>query len=530
MAIPPANSATTPQPVPAPGNTGTILQLPPSLANTQVGDILQGTVAARLPNSAVTIETPAGPLILRTGLPLPPDTAVLIRIVSGGNLPAVMVTVATQPSTGARAPAPSGGAGAVPQSNAAADNVITALVTRTLSTNQADTTAPAFRVAGAPLAGNGPGASAFLPAGTKLPVRIVRVVPPSGTIPGSAAAANLAAAAAPSAGRTVPGAAASAARGNISGAVQQAPAHGTGATTASAGAVQQASAHGAGATTASAAASTAAFSAKIMGTNVVGQPVVRTGNLELTLTAGRPLPTGGTLFLERAGVPLLPALTSTEPQTLAVAQRWEALLQALNNNSSPTLRAAIQHLIPQPNVQLAGTLLYFMAALRGGDPRNWLGGDVARQLNADGLLGRIGEEFGLMQRLATEPAGQDWRLFLIPLLSDGQLQQLRLFVRGRPDNGGDKSEQAGVRFVIEASFSRLGPFQFDGLVQATNMNLVIRTEQSLTEQIRKDIMNIYGTSLQALGFTGRIEFRAEQFFEVQPLAESGLAGRSEVVT
>lgn len=500
MAIPPANSATTTQPVPVPGNTGTILQLPPSLAAAQVGDVLLGTVAARLPNSAVTIDTPAGPLILRTGLPLPSDTAVLIRIVSGGTLPAVTVTATTQPSTGAQAPAPSGGAGAVLQPNTAANNVITALVTRTLSANQAGTTPPLFRGAGPPLAGNGPGASASVPTGTKLAVRIVRVVPPSGSIPGSGAVAIPAAAAT------------STARGNIS------------------GTAQQGSAPGADARAVSAAASTAVFSARIMGTNVVGQPVIRMGNLELTLPAGRPLPTGGTLFLERAGVPLLPLISDTLPQTLAVAQRWEALLQVLNNNGSPALRAAMQHLIPQPNVQLAGTLLYFMAALRGGDPRNWLGADVARQLNADGLLGRIGEEFGLMQRLATEPAGQDWRLFLIPLLSDGQLHQLRLFIRGRPDNGGDKDEQAGVRFVIEASFSRLGPFQFDGLVQARNMNLVIRTERALAEQIRKDIMEIYGTSLQALGFTGHIEFRAEQFFEVQPLAESGLAGSSEVVT
>lgn len=497
MVIPPASSATTSQPVPVPGNTGAILQLPPSLTTAQIGDILEGTVAARLPNATVTIETPAGPLVLRTGLPLPPNTAVLLQITSGGRQPAVTIT--TQPATGA--PAVAGGAIATPPPNAAALNVVTALVTRTLSVSQPDTTPPALRLSAPPVAGgDGPNLSASLPTGARLPVRIVSVVPPSGAIPGSGPQARPAATAA------------AATRGILSGISPQAASPGPATATAAQ------------------ATPPAGFAAKIMGTNVVGQPVIRAGNLELTLPAGRPLPTGGTLFLERAGAPFLPVIADTElQQTLAVAQRWEALSQALNNSGSPALRAALQHLIPQPNLQLAGAFLFFMAALRGGDPRSWLGGDIARQLDSDGFLGRIGEEFGLMQRLAAEPAGQDWRLFLIPLLTDGQLHQLRLFIRGNRDDSGDTGDAAGVRFVIEASFSRLGPFQFDGLVQARNMNLVIRTERALEEAIRRDIMNIYGTSLQALGLTGHIEFRAEPFFEVQPLAESGLIDHSEIL-
>ena len=248
----------------------------------------------------------------------------------------------------------------------------------------------------------------------------------------------------------------------------------------------------------------------------------------MTLPAGRPLPTGGTLQLERAGLPVLPSAAGTVAQTLAIATRWEALNEILTGNASPAIRAAVHQAVPQANPQLAGTLLFFMAALRVGDARNWLGAETARLLDADGFMTRIGEEFGVMQRLATEPSGQDWRMFLIPFLSDSQLQQLRLFIRGQPGEEDSARDPAGIRFVIEASFSRLGPFQFDGLVQPHNMNLVVRTERSLEEMITSDISKIYMTSLQALGFSGNIDFRAERFFEVKPLLESGLTENSGV--
>jgi len=149
-------------------------------------------------------------------------------------------------------------------------------------------------------------------------------------------------------------------------------------------------------------------------------------------------------------------------------------------------------------------------------------------MEGEGLFNRIAEEFGIMQRLATEPAGQDWRMFLIPFLSDSQLQQIRLFVRDHPGDGSGTENDAGVRFIIEASFSRLGPFKFDGLVQTQKMSLVIRTEQALEDRIRKDIAEIYTTSLQALGFSGGIDFRAERFFEVNPMLESGFSSNSGV--
>jgi hypothetical protein len=100
------------------------------------------------------------------------------------------------------------------------------------------------------------------------------------------------------------------------------------------------------------------------------------------------------------------------------------------------------------------------------------------------------DEFGIMQRIASEPAGQEWRLFLLPVLSDEQLQQMRLFVRNNQEDDHEDEKTRETRFVIEVTFSRLGPFQFDGLARPKAL---------------------------------------EEFFELQSLRDSGLAHEEGVM-
>ena len=87
------------------------------------------------------------------------------------------------------------------------------------------------------------------------------------------------------------------------------------------------------------------------------------------------------------------------------------------------------------------------------------------QRTGGNLLDRLQRDMGDMRRMANEPAGQEWRSYLIPILSGSDLEQLKLFVRGERDQDENDEDSAGrkIRFVIEAEFSRLGPFQFDGL-------------------------------------------------------------------
>ncbi len=246
----------------------------------------------------------------------------------------------------------------------------------------------------------------------------------------------------------------------------------------------------------------------------------------MTLATSRPLPVGGNLLLEALPPPPPPA-EGLDPQSLALARRWEALHDALRPGNLSGSRTVLTNSIPRPDVQLAGTLLFFLSALRAGDLRGWLGQDAARLLAGAGSLDRLGEDFAVMQRLATEPAGQDWRLFLVPFLSDEQLHQMRFFIR---DDTGDAEENAsaGIRFIIEVTFTKLGPFQFDGLVRDKAMDLIVRTVLEVPRAARRNITQIYGDTLAALGYTGGVAICTESFFDVQPLQEAGLPGKPGV--
>jgi hypothetical protein len=267
----------------------------------------------------------------------------------------------------------------------------------------------------------------------------------------------------------------------------------------------------------------------VTGADPSGNAIVRTNQAELAVATPRPLPVGSNLLLQPLGraVPLSDA--TAQPHTLATAPRWEALRDALQTAAPVATQTAVAQSVPQPGPQFTGALLFFVAALRGGDLRGWLGPEAVRSLEAQGLLGRITEEFGMMQRLAGEPAGQEWRLFLIPVLSDDQLHQMRLFIRDGREKAADGNPSDATRFVIEVTFSRLGPFQFDGLARPKSLDLIIRTEHAIAPPLRRSIADIFENSVSALGMHGSLRFRTETPFALQPLRDSGLLADAGVV-
>ena len=265
---------------------------------------------------------------------------------------------------------------------------------------------------------------------------------------------------------------------------------------------------------------TASLTGAVTGTDIAGNAIVRTNTAELILPTPRPLPVGSNLLLEVTGRLSSPADRGLPPHALALSQRWEALQDALR--ATPTAQPTVAQAIPQPGPQFTGALLFFIAALRAGDLRGWLGPDAARAVDREGLLSRLTEEFGAMQRIASEPGGQDWRLFLLPVLSDEQLHQMRLFVRDNRDSAATDDKERETRFVIEVTFTKLGAFQFDGLARPKALDLVIRTERALPPGMRTEIAELFSDTTAALGLRGSVAFRTEAFFEIQPLRDSGL--------
>jgi hypothetical protein len=254
-----------------------------------------------------------------------------------------------------------------------------------------------------------------------------------------------------------------------------------------------------------------------------GAPVVTAGSAELILSNAPALPAGSRLLLEVLGL-RAPAGDGLRPLLPGSAGRWDALNEAyaLLQRVDPALaRQVANSIVPSPGPRLAGTMLFFLSAVFSGDARRFLGNDAMRQISrASGGASRLAAEIGQMQRTATDATGQDWRLFLVPIMTGDGLEQLRFMLRKNDGKGKKGKDDTGTRFLIEVTMSRFGAFQFDGLSRKKQLDLVVRTQAELPTEMRDDIRSIFGNTVTALGLTGTIAFRAVPKFDISPVEQT----------
>jgi len=262
----------------------------------------------------------------------------------------------------------------------------------------------------------------------------------------------------------------------------------------------------------------------VTATTNAGHPVLQTPVGTLTLEVQAPIPTGSRVVFEL--IPsALPRDTTNLPASLARA--WpevEEAVRVLQEATPPGATPAAA--IPQPGSRLASGLLFFLAALSGGDMSRWLGGQAVQALKTagrDGLIARLGQDFAQLSR-HVESGGADWRLFLIPLLDGSQVQQIRFFERhgshGR-GTGDDQREGESTRFILEVELSRVGDMQIDGLVRGKRFDLMLRTRRPLPDVMRHDITGIFSDANDAAGFIGSIGFQASRDWRFMPI-DSGV--------
>ena len=263
----------------------------------------------------------------------------------------------------------------------------------------------------------------------------------------------------------------------------------------------------------------------VTGTTPTGQTIVQTPLGEIALSARSTLPRGTQLNLHMMGTPKFPMGTG-ETSSLLLSQQWETLkdaMAAIQSSDPAAARNMTQQILPQAGGPMTTGMLFFLSAMMTGDLRRWMGDEAMRILQRSGgnLLDRLRRDIGEMQRMANEPSGQEWRSYIIPLLAGANLQQLKLFVRGEkePENEGEQEKNRDIRFIIEVEFSKLGPFQFDGLSREKTIDLMVRNRDALSEGMQDDIRAIFANAISALGFTGSINFQRTEVFELNPTQE-----------
>jgi hypothetical protein len=254
----------------------------------------------------------------------------------------------------------------------------------------------------------------------------------------------------------------------------------------------------------------------VRGNTPSGQPVLSIGDKLIAVQGGKNWPVGMELKVSMGPQAGLIVDANGEPLD---AQAWTGLreaLVALAANSQASVADLARIRIPQPaSTQLPGALLFFLAALQKGHA-GWLGDETMRQLkslNKEELIQKIEEQWRRQINQSAEGPGGEWRGVSIPLFDNEKMQLMKLYIYNPP--GQDKQKRKSDpnwarRFLIDITLSRLGPVQFDGLVHHRRLELVVRTDRALNQELRSELVKHFQRTLEEVRYTGTLVFNAQR--------------------
>lgn len=264
------------------------------------------------------------------------------------------------------------------------------------------------------------------------------------------------------------------------------------------------------------------LSGTVIPTPPVGPSLVQTPAGLLSLPAGLNLPPGGTVLLEMVGRPVPPSPAAAPPPPSGLGpQGWptlSAVADALAQNDRQALEQLIR-LIPQANPRLAAAMSQFAGAVRSGDSRHLARDDVVKGLDKAGrrdLADRLKADFLSLTEESRRPlGGGEWQAITMPFAHGADIEPIRLYVQpaGEEDESGGRKGQE-QRFILDVTMSRLGRIQFDGLVSRENkrFDLIVRTLEPLSSDIRRDIAGIFAECGQTTGIKGSVGFQSGRGF------------------
>ncbi len=274
----------------------------------------------------------------------------------------------------------------------------------------------------------------------------------------------------------------------------------------------------------------------VIGETASGAALVRTPLGHFSVPVGsRPVPAGTSLVLEFLAQPSPPAAGGSSAAAQAGAQTpsgspFRALQEAiaLMQQADPAAaRQIAQSLIPTVGPQLGSALLFLLQAVQFGGAPRWLGGDAVRTLERArrGTVDRLSRDLGALRGRAVDSAGGEWRSYQLPISVGGEIEALKLYLKDRENQAQDEGKEkpkTGQRFIIEVNFTRLGPFQFDNIVDRKHIDLMIRTHSALPGDMRREIQILFADTITALGLTGSVGYHVVKSFDLKTV--DGAAG------
>jgi hypothetical protein len=277
--------------------------------------------------------------------------------------------------------------------------------------------------------------------------------------------------------------------------------------------------------------------AHVIGHEADGMAILQTPIGTLKMQLPQPVPVGTALRLEltptdKPPLPLgtAPLPTDAERSIATLAQHWPALeeLLAAGQSADPIISRALAQAMPEIGPKLTSGMLFFVAAVKGGDLRQWLGSKAVAALEEKlpALASRLKGDMAQLQQLLVDSPLQQWNSAMIPMLHQGQLEHARLFYRREQDDTTEASKQGQEqRFILEVDLSQLGSMQFDGFVRKApgkthQFDLFVRSDGPLPETLSHEIRATFETAIQSTGMRGYLGFQHGSQHFVRPMADA----------
>lgn len=226
---------------------------------------------------------------------------------------------------------------------------------------------------------------------------------------------------------------------------------------------------------------------------------------------------------------------------LQPAIQWpeiEDVIQTLARNA-PQAAQSILNVTPSPSspAQMSPAILFFVAAVRGGDLAQWLGDkaqNILKLQKSTKALSKLGGESQTLGRISSETFAQDWRAMNIPMLWQGDLHKVALYYKhDREQSDDEHSKINSTRFVFDLALENMGKVQLDGLFRphseaGTRLDLVVRTEELFSQATQGEMRRLYASALKDSQVTGELSFQnqPDSWVTIQAKHHDGLSVQS----
>jgi len=128
---------------------------------------------------------------------------------------------------------------------------------------------------------------------------------------------------------------------------------------------------------------------------------------------------------------------------------------------------------------------------------------VLREAGHQNLLQRLDDDFRDLGKLNQRGGDNDWQALTMPMLVQGKVEPVQIFMRRRRDK---KKRQSQTRFIIDFTLESMGPLQFDGFLNEKRFDLILRADSEFGPAFRVDVQKIFEDALAIGGLAGTIQF------------------------